>query len=107
MPRATTPLNDTQLRTAKTFEREYVLSDTNGLGLRIRPDIKNFINLHDACEDYPIHISIKRGRTDLTQWLLEAGANSRAKNYWENTASDITERNDDKNALSLLQGYST
>ena len=38
MPRATTPLNDTQLRTAKTFEREYVLSDTNGLGLRIRPD---------------------------------------------------------------------
>jgi integrase len=38
MPRATTPLNDTQLRTAKPLEKEYVLSDTNGLGLRIRPD---------------------------------------------------------------------
>ena len=70
-------------------------------------DIKNFINVHDACEDYPIHISVKRGRTDLTQWLLEAGANSRAKNYWGNTALDIAERNDDKDALSLLQGYLT
>jgi integrase len=38
MPRATTPLNDTHLRTAKPLEKEYVLSDTNGLGLRIRPD---------------------------------------------------------------------
>ena len=38
MPRATTPLNDTQLRTAKPLEKEYVLSDINGLGLRIRPD---------------------------------------------------------------------
>ena len=38
MPRTTTPLNDTQLRTAKPSEKEYVLSDTNGLGLRIRPD---------------------------------------------------------------------
>jgi ankyrin repeat protein len=39
--------------------------------------------------------------------LLEAGANSRAKNYWGNTASDIAERNDDKDALDLLQGYLT
>jgi len=38
MPRATTPLNDTQLRTAKPSAKEYILSDTNGLGLRIRPD---------------------------------------------------------------------
>ena len=70
-------------------------------------DIKNFINLYDACEDYPINISVKRGRTDLTQWLLKAGANSRAKNYCGNTASDIAERNNDKNALSFIQGYST
>ena len=38
MPRATTQLSDTQLRTAKPLEKEYVLTDTNGLGLRIRPD---------------------------------------------------------------------
>lgn len=38
MPRATTPLNDTQLRTSKPLDKEYVLSDANGLGLRIRPD---------------------------------------------------------------------
>ena len=38
MPRATTLLNDTQLRAAKPAAKEYVLSDRNGLGLRIRPD---------------------------------------------------------------------
>ena len=69
--------------------------------------IKNFIKLHDAFEDYPIHISVKRGQADLTQWLLEAGANSRAKNYWGNTASDIAEHNNNKDALSLLQCYLT
>jgi ankyrin repeat protein len=70
-------------------------------------DVKSFINLHDACEELPIHISVKRGRADLAQWLLEAGANPLAKNYWGNTASEIAERNNDKDALSILQGYST
>ncbi len=37
MPRATTPLNDTQIRSAKPTNKEYVLSDTQGLGLRVRP----------------------------------------------------------------------
>jgi ankyrin repeat protein len=68
-------------------------------------DIKDFINLHDACEDCPIHVSVKIGRIDLTQWLLDAGANPLAMNYWGSTALDIAERNDDKDALSLLQGY--
>ena len=70
-------------------------------------DIKDFINLHDACQDYPIHISVKRGRVDLAQWLLETGANPRAKNGWGNTASDIAERNDDKDSVLLLHRYST
>ena len=35
MPRAATPLNDTQIRKAKAKANEYVLSDTHGLGLRI------------------------------------------------------------------------
>ena len=38
MPRAATPLNDTQLRNTKPKVMEYVLSDTGGLGLRIRPN---------------------------------------------------------------------
>ena len=38
MPRAATPLNDTQIRKAKATANEYVLSDTHGLGLRIRPN---------------------------------------------------------------------
>ena len=38
MPRATTLLSDTYIRTAKPSGKEYVLTDINGLGLRIRPD---------------------------------------------------------------------
>ena len=38
MPRTATPLNDTQIRKAKATANEYVLSDTHGLGLRIRPN---------------------------------------------------------------------
>ena len=38
MPRATTLLSDTHIRTAKPSDKEYVLTDINGLGLRIRPD---------------------------------------------------------------------
>jgi len=37
MPRATTPLNDTQLRTAKPSAKEYALYDSGGLYLRIKP----------------------------------------------------------------------
>ena len=38
MPKVATPLNDTQIRSAKPTEKEYVLSDTQGLGLRVRPN---------------------------------------------------------------------
>lgn len=37
MPRATTPLNDTQLRTTKPSAKEYALYDNGGLYLRIKP----------------------------------------------------------------------
>jgi len=37
MPRATTPLNDTQLRTTKPSAKEYALYDSGGLYLRIKP----------------------------------------------------------------------
>jgi len=36
MPRATTPLNDTQIKNAKPKASEYLLSDGGGLGLRIK-----------------------------------------------------------------------
>ena len=37
MPRATTPLNDTQLRTTKPSAKEYALHDSGGLYLRVKP----------------------------------------------------------------------
>ena len=36
MPRVTTPLNDTQIKNAKPKDKEYLLSDGGGLGLRIK-----------------------------------------------------------------------
>ena len=38
------------------------------------------------------------------QLLFNQKESNRAKNYWGNTASDIAERNNDKDASSLLQG---
>ena len=38
MPKQTTPLNDTQIKNAKTADDEYCLHDPRGLYLRIRPD---------------------------------------------------------------------
>jgi ankyrin repeat protein len=41
----------------------------------------------------------------LTQWLLDAGANPLAMNYWGSTALDIAERNENNEALALLHRY--
>ncbi len=50
MPRAVTPLNDTQIKNAKPEEKDYVLSDGGGLQLRVRASsgskLWNFNYLH-------------------------------------------------------------
>jgi len=70
-------------------------------------EIHVFINQPDACDDYPIHIAIKKGRLDLARWLLRAGANPQMKNYWGKTALEIAERKEDQDAIALLQQYAT
>lgn len=70
-------------------------------------EIKNFINLPDACEEYPIHISIKKGRGDLARWLLGAGANPQMINYWGKTPLEIAVSNDDQDAIAVLEQFST
>ncbi|MDP1930031.1 MAG: ankyrin repeat domain-containing protein [Gammaproteobacteria bacterium] len=69
-------------------------------------EIENFINLPDACEEYPLHISISKGSTDLVRWLLAAGANPAIKNYWGETPVQIAERRNDQDAVALLKNYS-
>ena len=38
MPRRTSPLTDTKIRQAKAKEKEYSLSDNDGLFLRVKPN---------------------------------------------------------------------
>ena len=70
-------------------------------------EIGEFINQPDACEDYPIHIAIKKNRIDLARWLLGAGANPQLENYWGKTALEIAERKEDQEAIALLKQYAT
>ena len=70
-------------------------------------EIYEFVNQPDACEDYPIHIAIKKGRVDIARWLLMAGANPLLKNYWGKTALEIAEQNEDEDSIALFQQYVT
>lgn len=68
-------------------------------------EIATFINLPDASEEYPLHISISKGRTDFTGWLLAAGANPEMKNYWGKTPLQIAERMKNRESADLIKKY--
>lgn len=70
-------------------------------------ELSEFINQPDACEDYPIHIAIKKERIDIARWLLDAGANPNMKNYWGSTALEIAEKREDQGAIAVLKQYTT
>lgn len=70
-------------------------------------EISEFINQPDACEDYPIHIAVKKKRADIARWLLSAGANPNLKNYWGSTALEIAEKGEDQEAIAVLRQYTT
>ena len=70
-------------------------------------EISEFINQPDACEDYPIHIAVKKNRADIARWLLSAGANPDLKNYWGSTALEIAEKRVDQEAIAVLKQYTT
>lgn len=70
-------------------------------------EIQEFINQPDACEDYPIHITINKSQIDLARWLLISGANPQLKNYWGKTALEIAERKENKDYIALLEQYAT
>ncbi|NWO06818.1 MAG: ankyrin repeat domain-containing protein [Alteromonadaceae bacterium] len=70
-------------------------------------EISEFINQLDACEEYPIHIAVKKNRTDIARWLLDVGANPDLKNYWGSTALEIAEKKGDQEAIAVLEQYTT
>lgn len=69
--------------------------------------LSNFINTPDACDEYPIHVSIKRKRIDIARWFLEAGANTKVKNYWGETPLKMAERVGDEEIIFLIGKHST
>lgn len=70
-------------------------------------EISEFINQPDACEDYPIHIAVKKNRADVARWLLSAGANPNLKNNWGSTALEIAVKRGDQEAIAMLKQYAT
>lgn len=70
-------------------------------------EILKFINTPDACEEYPIHVSVKRKQIDLVRWFLEAGADPKVENYWGKTPLELAERDESEEIMALLGRYST
>lgn len=68
--------------------------------------IYDFINQTDSCDDYPIHIAIRKGRLDIVIWLIENGADTKSTNYWGNTPLETARKNEDQDAIDLLLNYS-
>lgn len=70
-------------------------------------EIITFINTPDACDEYPLHVSIKKKRIDLAKWLIQAGADLKVRNYWGKTPLEIAIKDENEEAISLLERYST
>lgn len=69
-------------------------------------EINDFINQADLCDDYPLHIAIRNGRTDTVIWLLKNGANTQSINYWGNTPLETAKKTENQDAIDLLSNYS-
>ena len=66
-------------------------------------EIMRFINTPNACDEFPIHISIRKKRIDLAKWLLESGADITMRNYWGKTPLEIAQSDEYEEAISLLE----
>lgn len=66
-------------------------------------DVTKFLNTCDALEQYPLHVSIKNSLVDVTQWLLEKGANPNATNYWGKTILDLAKESKNDDIIALFK----
>lgn len=69
-------------------------------------EVVRFINTSDACEDYPLHIAIKKGRVDIAEWLLRAGSKPTVRNYWGLSPLDNAVIDQNQDAIDILAKYS-
>ena len=65
-------------------------------------NICQFINTSDACDDYPLHVSVKKEKIDILEWLLLHGADLNTKNYWDETPLDIAVRKEKSELQKIL-----
>lgn len=61
-----------------------------------------FLNSKDACDDYPIHVAVKKNQLEIIEWLLQNGANSNVKDSWDETPLEIAIRREDSEAQTVI-----
>jgi len=67
--------------------------------------LEKFINLPDAADNYPLHISIYNNRLELTAWLLKMGADPTAENFWDKTPLEVAVGKENHEAETLVKKY--
>lgn len=68
-------------------------------------DLRNFINLPDTSDNYPLHKSIYSNRPEITEWLLKMGADPVAKNFWDKTPLEVSIGKENQKAETLVRKY--
>lgn len=81
---------------------EEIKQYVSGLG---EQELHKFVNQADACEEYPIHAAVKENRPNITEWLLQSGANPNLRNYWGSTALEIAEKKKNQEVILVLDQY--
>mgnify|MGYP006076675709 CR=1 FL=1 len=68
-------------------------------------DLEKFINLPDAADNYPLHISIYNNHLELTALLLKMGADPIVKNFWDKTPLEVATGKENHEAETLVKKH--
>lgn len=68
-------------------------------------EASKILNQPDICENYALHTVIKYGNIEVVKYFLQLGANPNLTNYWGSTALEVAKKNDNIDAILLLESY--
>ncbi len=80
-----------------------ILDISHSFSNQSNAEIKLLINQPDVCEQYPLHVAVKRKDVGLVKWLLDAGADKNCINFWGNKPIDIAAKHESIEIVSMLE----